>query len=287
MIILETILVIIICLMSIIGLHFICIPISSHFRKKKIFQNNKFMSGKHVDMYLTSSKDLMFHIDHFTKDWADDYENDFARQIVITFGGISIFIKFGHSYLHIKDPLQDESKTLYFGLYSIDGDLFWDNFWFGSHLYPNPFKPNHFIKSTVFDMSSLNMISYHSDDHPYVRRLKDVPYTDKTNNTSNVRRLDFYIVRRHYTLPLLHFLHMSKLYTKSYTDLEFDSSGLGVDKGWKGQVCGSSIRLDDPNEHELLYLLNRTIGGNYGYLPNFNIKLDERISQFLTADKKY
>ena len=80
------------------------------------------MSGKHVDMYLTSSKDLMFHIDHFTKDWVDDYENNFARHIVITFGGISIFIKFGHLYLHIKDPLQDGYKTLYFGLYSIDGD---------------------------------------------------------------------------------------------------------------------------------------------------------------------
>lgn len=287
MIILNIIFSLVICLMTVIGLHFICLPISSYFRKKKKFPNNKFMSGKHVDMYLTSSRDLMFHIDHFTKDYSDDYEDNFARQIVINFGGMSIFIKFGHSYLQVKDPLQDETKTFYFGFYSMNGEYFWDEFWFGTHLYQNPFKPNLFLKSTVFDPSSLKMIPYDWDNHPSVRKLNDISYTDKNNQTSLVKNIDFFIVQRHYTLPLLKFLHLSKLYTKTYTDLEFDSSGLGVDQGWKGQVMGSSIKLDDPNEHELLYLLDKIIRGNIGYFPIFNVKLDERITKFLTTDKKY
>lgn len=295
-------------------LHFMLIPVSGYFIRNRRFYRNIIYSSKRYEFAVTSEKSLMLSVCHRINLFdEDDNPCEYSHYIRFIIGGFSLIINFGHDFLQ-SDSHYMGDKHMYFGLYSIDSELFWRSIWFKTHLYDNPFVPVRHIGTSYFDMDKTKdklkacFIKrtdgfYYIQDHPEIlyKEYNDTFYTCKDGKVEPVSRIVFYIEQRLYTLPLLHWLHLDNLYTKRYLGLGFDTTGIGVDKGWDGQVMSSDIKLsvfkDKDNDYAAAMSLYNLINSfrfkfmnnkkKAYYIDLLDNTLQYIITRFMCEDKKY
>lgn len=266
-------------------LHFIALPITTYFRKKK-GNYHRLIRTKRCELSLTASKSLMVDFTHEHKMNFD--ESPFAKSIMITFGGLHFTYRYGHDF--ITDNINDDCKTRYYGFYSVDGEYFWNCIWW-NHLYENPYRPSNFLGCWYIDLNTgerINRKDCETTPIPYVD-ITCPTYTDKNGDTYKVNKIDWCLVERRWSIPILEWLGLGKLYNLMRLYLEFDTdTELGVKRGsWKGGVMGSDIRLD-MEKSEIVdcykqYLRTKKIAD----LIKVSNLCKERIYKFMNYDKLY
>ena len=275
--------------------HFVSLMITIPIKRKRNNWKDVLFRTKRFEGHLTFDKSMMLSHHHYSEMYFEDYSDGvYTKEICLTIGGLYLVYKYGFEFAYVKN---DDSKSKYFGFYSVDGEWIWRTFW-SKHLHDNPLLPQKHIGTYDFDMDTNRMIDsnvfrsyskqYNPDmERPYVSILKDTIYVNKMGELQNMNEIKFWITEMRYTLPLLHALHLDKLYQKTYVHLNFDSdTGLGVESGsWKGGVLGSAMNLT-LHYPELLKLYKKYRRGKCTK-EQFQLGLNKRISDFMTTDKEY
>lgn len=244
-----------------------------------------------VELVLSRDKSLMLSFNGYNV--SDAEELGFTKVVRICFGGYS----FHYRYRTFKSP-QDaiERKNFIrgdYGLYSIDGE-WWSTIFWGRKTYNNPFYPNHHLGCWVYDFDKNRYIDksqFERDqsNFPLLSVLKNTPYITKSCKEQMIDEIHWWMEKREWTLPVLHFLHLDFLYRKPLITLEFEvvgqSGGLGDKRDtWKGGVYASSIHLtDDPTFLKFHNLVMKQPHKTY-QLKEF---LYYRINSFMSDERKY
>lgn len=272
------------------GLHFPLLRYNIHMLKTK---GSIIHSSKRWFVYRTSSPDIRVTTTHYCPENYDDDPNNYARSIALTWGGFNIWFYYAHDFIQVeKDKLWcTEDKSKYYGFDSIDGGYMWRNIWWGNHLYDNPFLRTKCTKKYVYDMcrnklEDRNKFDRYEDDRyfPYVKVIRNTTYTDKNHETNPVKEIKFWLEEWWWENPILNRLGIH--IPKKRVFLEFETTGIGVDDDWKGNVTGSSIRIDSESEPVLFDMYKDTLKGKMT-TSEFTHHLKNRIEQFMTTDRKY
>lgn len=286
----------------IFAFHFICLEINIRIRRNNIKKNLKTWSWESKNRKFRIARicnhDLMITKTQYSFYDVDDDKRDYAKSISLEIGGFYISFKYSKDFL-MDIHYSDDSKSSHYGFYSIDGERFWRAIWIGDKLYYNIFTPEKFLGCWIYDIENNKLIDNelldkYSDKYnpniefPYITILKNCEYTDKDQETYQVDEIRWWLEERRWTLPILYWLGLSKLYTKKVIALSFDSdTELGIERGsWKGGVMGSCIKLNTDSERELYedYIFTRKY---FGYKPLFHHKLKTRIADFMETDQLY
>lgn len=279
------------------AMHFGGLQISKYLLSKS--NTSKLFDSKRLTVYISHDKSLMYHTNHYSYDTAKEYmgsydnEDDdtciFARVLVINIGGFQIFYNYGKDFL--DDPNNwDGIVSKYFGLYSRNGETFWDDIWWGNHIYNNPFKRLQFLDTTVLNMETKQFEHYDIDNPPLIQDLKSTTYFSQSGpQTVDIK---FWLTCRTYVNPILHFLHLDTLFAKHIFELEFETTGIGKEDDWKGKVMGSGILISKEKDELFLKCLQifkqfKRSKINIYTISLLKTLLDLRIQQFMTIDKSY
>ena len=243
MIIVFTILGII---MFIFIFHFISLPIVKRVRKHRNYIKDVLYKSPRFTITMSGSHDLMITRHQYSKMWIEDYtDTKHSHDIMFWIGGLTFTFYYKKDFL--EGNVDDRMRA--YGLYSVDGESFWNLFWWGNHTYSNPFKPNRIISKTVYDFDNLTPVNKKdidsTDQMPCFQILTDKPFIDKDGVRQNVHEIKFWLEEMRWTLPILHWLHLDGIYQKSYLFMDFESdTELGVGRhDWKGGVVGGSINI--------------------------------------------
>lgn len=270
-----------------------------HFIGIHINKSFGFKIGKHITIQRTFDKSLMVSTYHATSYEYDEPEKEYAKNISLTIGRFWIQFKYGHNFI-IPTHYIEEGKMKNYGLYCIDDETFWRSFWWGTHLYDNPFAPSYFLGCWYMNMDNGKWVNrndiedYYNLKSPYiVLEEKNVTYVNKNGTEQNVPLITWHIEKRSWCPAILKRIGLSKLYQKTHIDLEFVISqngdkqfnGIGVIyNDFKGGVYGSSIQL---NNYPTVLHNMKYIHKNVYYLNVFKHNLLELIEYFMKQEKKY
>ena len=277
-------------------LHFVGLPISRNIRKKRpVYKDRLFTLGKRFSVYSTSDKSLML-VKHRLSSW--DYEDYydtkpksnmevFTKDITVVIGGFSFCFKYSH-----KPFIENsEGKMMCYGLYSVDGEKWWGDIWWGHKIYQNPFRRNKFVGCWIYDFDKQELVNrekFKHYDYPLLVEQQNVMYVDKSGDTYPVGIIKWWVEERQWVMPFLKWLHIEKLFKPlTCVDLSFDTNTeLGVKRGsWKGGVMGSSINLN--REPELFESYMHVTRHNKELTPTLKKIFLERINSFMTTERRY
>ena len=294
------------CIVSIFIIHFVGLGISSAIRKKNKGWGIKL--GKHVEVSITSEPSLIVHYYHYYKWYIEEesYDNKmFAKNLNIIIGGFSINIRYGHEGVADSDESYgDFCNSKSWGLYSIDGEKFWRDFWWGKKIYDNPFAPTKFLGGWILDVANGELINRKFLDKfekeynpnfkfPYVYEKENDIYVNKNCEKQIVPFIHFWYEMRAWTLPILYWLKLSWLYQMKRVDLDFNIESIGTpfngiganaDSDWKGGVYGTGIKIDSS---EMLNMFNSIANGNMYSVSRFNSCTNGIIYDFMRLQHKY
>lgn len=289
-------------------IHFIGLWVSSKIYHKK--RGWGFKLGNRFELHVTSEKSLMIDFTRYYKWYVDEESIDtnmYSHNIHLTIGGFKFIWKYGNNPIDKPDDYyNDFCDTKYYGLYSVDGEIFWNDIWWGNHLYNNPFACNKFLGCYVLDIDNGKLINknilidYNKEYNPnikfpYVYEKENDTYVNKNGIKQHVPEIKFYYEKRSWCPPILYYLKLSWLYIKNRVDLEFECSnngdktfdGIGVkaNNSWKGGVYGSSIQI---NKYPELYnMFNKISVGQLNELSRFKYMTNNLIKDFMLYQKKY
>lgn len=288
--------------------HLCVYPIVNRIRMKKL-KENKYWNEcvkrtPRLSVFLSTSRDLMISFSHFYEGYDyDDETRKYSREIVIHFGGLCIFWKYGHVFLEHGKKMDDDGKTKYYGLYCIDNwHGCWDCIWWGNHLYDTPFMYRTHLSTEVIDWKTIKPINEdylhkYSDRYdetrkfPYYKVLKHTKYNSKSCGQQDIDWIRFYVIQRRYTMPIAHLLKLDRWIQKTHVSLDWECSPPGIGSGrdyWKGATYRSSINLNLPQFKETRALYDSVF--NKGHIHNLSkLKhgLDDIIHNFLHVNQDY
>ena len=288
-------------------LHIIGWWISSAIKKKDKGWGKHF--GKHIEVSVTSDPSLMLSKYRYYKWYYEEEMIDsdmYSHNITLNIGGFRWRIKYGHNPIDKEDDYYgDFCESSNYGFYSIDGEKFWRDIWWGNKIYNNPFTTTKFLGCQVLDVDNGKLIeknklmSYEKSydpslKFPYVYEKKNCIYINKNCEKQVVPIIQFYYEMRSWTCPILYWLKLSWLYQLKRVELSFEISqdgsetfnGIGVIKNdWKGGVYGSSVCINDyPDLYKMFILVSQ------GYMNNvsrFKNMTKEFIRSFMLYKRKY
>lgn len=268
-------------IVSLFGLHFISLSITKFLKKRIPSKRHVLFSNKRFRLYMSGYPNMMIDFEHYSSNSIYDYDRNFSHGICIEYGGFNFWIFYGHDFLN--DTFSDE-RSIYYGLYSLDSEWFWQNIWWGNHLYNNPFLRISHIGDWVYDINNKRLIEYDYDNIPFITCLKDTNYTCKDNSVMKVDKIKFYICESRFTFPILKKLKITNRFFKRIHYIDFIATGVGVEENWKGNVTHSSIKFDKSLEKAFRHVLkNPNIHTSF----IFTEMVKERINRFMNEDKKY
>lgn len=285
--------------LAVIILHFICLAITRYLKPANYLNDIFHIFKRKISLYYTSDPSLMISKHHYTSLDKEDMIKgcEYAKALCITFGGLYLIYRYSQDF--IMDKNADE-KSSYFGLYSADGEKFWSYFWTPTSLYDNPLKARKYLGTFINDIIShkkynKNLFESYSEQYnpslkiPYLVELNDTTYTAKNGHQQNVNQIKWWVEETHFTLPLLHWIHLDKLYVKKYISLAFESdTELGVERGsWKGGVIGSSIKITKKDEPKIYHTYKMVEYGNDNLTYELHRRLIHRINFFMKKEQRF
>lgn len=283
--------------------HFVSMRVVKHVRRSRKYWNDEIFKNWNIrvlkgrfELYLTPSTSIMITKSRYHKLNYDDEIRKYSHSITLEIGGLWLRYEYGHNFLTDENWSEGE-RTKYYGLYSIDGELFWKSIWWGTKLYDNPFRRMKHLSTCIWNMSSNEMISkrtfdkfsdeYDKDqEFPYISVLTDTTYVDKLGKSSHVKEIKFWIEEIKWTWYLFH-RHILKCWAKTRCYLEFETTGIGVGKNdWKGQTTASSINIT--NEKELYRQYKKTRKNpSESNKRVLNVMMQNRIRNFMLIEKRF
>lgn len=278
---------------GILILHFVSFYVVNHMFKK--YKWETIIKGKRFRFYLNGQPNIMLSRYHNTKYDVEDDDEKFAHRDLLEFGGMMFSFSHGKDFLEPTNPYC-EGKSKYYGLYSVDGEKFWRSFWWGTHLYDNPFIRQKCTGVYLFDPYTMEFIDKHEMEDspekmkiPYVEVIRDDVYYDKRGGQQPIREMNWWYEEYRYESAFLRRLGIGDMFQKRRVYLEFDSStGLGSEwDTWKGGVYASAIPVRKDTEPELFRLYKRVVAGHFNAILKFETRTKERILQFIHQDRKY
>ena len=291
-----------------IVLHLCVYPIVVKIRRKKR-EENKYWNEcvkqtPRLSVFLTTSRDLMLSFTQYYEGYNyDDEIRNYSRELVIHFGGMCIFWKYGHKFLkHVKNS-DVEGRAKYYGLYCIDGWRgCWDCLWWGTHLYDNPFMYRTHLATEVFNFDTLELedvrlFRKYEDMYdetrkpPVYKTLEHAKYNSKSCGKQDIDWIQFTVTQMRYTTPLLHWLGLDRLSQKKHVTIDWECSPPGIGSGrgsWKGACYGSGIKLTkDEYKHVLKLYDNVTVRNMKNDVSHLKYHLDRIIDKFMKEDKQF
>ena len=238
--------------------------------RKEIFRHNDFF----IEGVLYGTPDIMVTI----------RKSGFKHsKIWIIYGGFSI------EFNYKTDDVSGRTKIKHYGLYSVDGELFWEEFWWGEEIYMNPFRLNTKLYDMVIDIKNRKkyetkyIVPYES---PYVWKLQDTVYINKNGEHQPVHEITFWVEETMWVVPFLHFLHLDKLYNWRRVAIWFDTNeGLGTDRDtWDGGVCGAMIDIND--EKSFVKAYDKYMSGQMTR-SQFRQILNGHVHHFMKEERKF
>lgn len=256
------------------SIHFAALPIS-----KQIYENSPssiLINSNHLLVEATPHPDLYLSFLHFSDDGLD---NDFARAIHLSIGGLSIYFKYGHHY-------STRSSLYTYGFVSRDSELFWKDIAIGKTFYNNPFAYGKHLDTSVYDKSSnrfcLTSVFDSAEHYPMILHLHDITYNNKSGESQSIPELMFYIKRRRWTSPFFYYTGLSSFFNHTIDELGFVApTPIGIDND---VCCGPAFRI---SEHPFLDHLFKRVLNHPHLILTLEKEIQYEVESWLHNSKEY